>query len=116
MLFRNKFITTYSRNLLARQVRAFSGKDVTAPTTMSHDKMKTDARYQPVNEVPESLRDASMSEIIHSPGFSIKGEAKSGRPAYLDFQATTPLDPRVLDAMVSPVNGFDVHICNITFY
>jgi hypothetical protein len=53
----------YSRNLLPRQVRAFSGKDVTAPTTMSHDKMKTDARYQPVNEVPESLGDASMSEI-----------------------------------------------------
>lgn len=23
-----------------------------------------------------------------------------GRPAYLDFQATTPMDPRVLDAMM----------------
>lgn len=32
--------------------------------------------------------------------FSIKGEALAGRPAYLDFQATTPLDPRVLDAMM----------------
>lgn len=32
--------------------------------------------------------------------FSIKGEALPGRPAYLDFQATTPLDPRVLDAMM----------------
>lgn len=83
------------------QIRSLSGKDVNSPATMSHEKMKTDARYQPVNEVPESLRDASMSEIIHSPGFSIKGQAKAGRPAYLDFQATTPLDPRVLDAMVS---------------
>lgn len=36
----------------------------------------------------------------HSPGFSIKGESLSGRPAYLDFQATTPLDPRVLDEML----------------
>lgn len=32
--------------------------------------------------------------------FSIKGESLAGRPAYLDFQATTPLDPRVLDAMM----------------
>ena len=34
------------------------------------------------------------------PGFSIKGEALEGRAAYLDFQATTPMDPRVLDAML----------------
>ena len=31
---------------------------------------------------------------------SIKGEAFAGRPAYLDLQATTPMDPRVLDAML----------------
>jgi len=40
------------------------------------------------------------SDVAHSPGFSIKGEAVDGRPAYLDFQATTPQDPRVLDAML----------------
>ena len=33
-------------------------------------------------------------------GFSIRGMAKAGRPAYLDVQATTPMDPRVLDAMM----------------
>lgn len=33
-------------------------------------------------------------------GFSIQNEALIGRPAYLDFQATTPQDPRVLDAML----------------
>jgi len=27
--------------------------------------------------------------------FSIGGEAIEGKPAYLDFQATTPMDPRV---------------------
>mmetsp|Transcript_43754 Transcript_43754/g.70055 ORF Transcript_43754/g.70055 Transcript_43754/m.70055 type:complete len:450 (-) Transcript_43754:791-2140(-) len=32
--------------------------------------------------------------------FSIKGESKQGRPVYLDLQATTPMDPRVLDAMM----------------
>eukprot|EP01032_Pedospumella_encystans_P024308 gene24308-27497_t len=39
-------------------------------------------------------------EEIKSQSFSIKGEALSGRAAYLDFQATTPMDPRVLDAML----------------
>ena len=33
-------------------------------------------------------------------GTNISGEGVSGRPAYLDMQATTPLDPRVLDAMM----------------
>jgi cysteine desulfurase len=40
------------------------------------------------------------SDAVYSPGFSIKGESLEGRPAYLDFQATTPMDPRVLDAML----------------
>jgi len=33
-------------------------------------------------------------------GFSIVGAARDGRPSYLDMQATTPLDPRALDAML----------------
>eukprot|EP00736_Rhodelphis_marinus_P013605 Rmarinus@m.9486 len=32
--------------------------------------------------------------------FSIVGHARAGRPSYLDAQATTPVDPRVLDAMM----------------
>ncbi|KAF5305212.1 hypothetical protein FQA39_LY09300 [Lamprigera yunnana] len=32
--------------------------------------------------------------------YSIKDEVCEGRPLYLDAQATTPLDPRVLDAML----------------
>ncbi len=48
------------------------------------------------------LSSSSSAALIetHSSGFSIKGEALPGRPAYLDFQATTPLDPRVLDSMM----------------
>eukprot|EP00968_Pinguiococcus_pyrenoidosus_P006982 scaffold462_cov195-Pinguiococcus_pyrenoidosus.AAC.52 len=40
------------------------------------------------------------SSEVFSPGFSIRGMAKAGAPAYLDLQATTPTDPRVLDAML----------------
>ena len=32
--------------------------------------------------------------------FDIRGEAFAGRPAYMDLQATTPIDPRVMDAMM----------------
>lgn len=67
---------------------------------MLGDKYETDARYQPANAIPESLKSSIGNKEAYSPGFSIKGEALEGRPAYLDFQATTPLDPRVLDAMM----------------
>lgn len=33
-------------------------------------------------------------------GFSIQGEAAEGRSSFLDNQSTTPMDPRVLDAML----------------
>jgi len=39
-------------------------------------------------------------ESSSSSSFSIKGKSLDGRAAYLDFQATTPMDPRVLDGML----------------
>ncbi len=35
-----------------------------------------------------------------APGFGIDAMARNGVPAYLDVQATSPVDPRVLDAML----------------
>ena len=35
-----------------------------------------------------------------APGFGIDAMARNGAPAYLDVQATSPVDPRVLDAML----------------
>ena len=67
--------------------------------------LSTDARYQATGEVPGSVMENMHSEEVFSPGFSIKGEARDGRPAYLDFQATTPQDPRVLDAMLPYMIG-----------
>ncbi len=43
---------------------------------------------------------AAAASEVEPNRFSIKGLAIEGRPAYLDFQATTPMDPRVLDEMV----------------
>ena len=37
---------------------------------------------------------SSALNIPRETSFSIKGEALTGRPIYLDFQATTPMDPR----------------------
>jgi hypothetical protein len=91
-------------------VRGFSGVPPTPHASTSMDQMMSDKRYTPVSAVPSSLIDDAQSDMVHSPGFSIKGQAKAGRPAYLDFQATTPTDPRVVDAMVC-VLPTHIHTC-----
>jgi hypothetical protein len=74
--------------------RSFSGNSV---STLTEEQMKTDKRYATTVEVPESLQ-----HDIPTAGnkFSIRGAFREGRAAYLDFSATTPIDPRVLDAML----------------
>jgi hypothetical protein len=66
-----------------------------APSSFSHEKMGADKRYQGESQIPESL----LSNTQESSPFSIRGQFREGRAAYLDMSSTTPLDPRVLDTM-----------------
>ena len=91
---------TVSRGGLRASMRELSTAATQAPTSTTFEKMKADKRYKAEGEVPAAVQQSMGSDAVYSPGFSIKGEAKQGRPAYLDFQATTPQDPRVLDAMM----------------
>lgn len=74
----------------------------------------------PVQFIPSSLRPCLPSTVTSPPsalvectimiprriaaacfsGFTIQEAVRPGRPVYLDMQATTPMDPRVLDAML----------------
>merc|ERR1740138_1591382 len=75
--------------------RTFAAVKNEAPASMSHEAMEKDKRYHSDADIPENVLASYASDEVFSPGFSIKGEAREGRPIYLDLQSTTPIDPRV---------------------
>lgn len=79
-------------------LRAALSTEAQAPATFSEERMAQDKRYAPTGEVPH-IRGDFDSE------FSIGGNFREGRAAYLDHSATTPLDPRVLDQMAPYMVG-----------
>lgn len=93
---------TRARALARRRLAASAVSDdgVNAPSTFTPEQMEKDRRYKARNPVPDAVLSSMHKDVAHSPGFSIKGQAREGRAAYLDFQATTPMDPRVVDAMM----------------
>lgn len=94
-----KTAATATKAAVARRALSSTIKGTEAPSSFSPEKMETDKRYQPSNPVPESLLNNDAPADSESNKFSIRGQFREGRAAYLDTAATTPLDPRVLDVM-----------------
>ncbi|KAM7524320.1 hypothetical protein LguiA_014222 [Lonicera macranthoides] len=72
-------------------------------------KLIAAALRRAVQKNPSHIRPLSTAAVAplptvepypETPGISMKGVKISGRPLYLDMQATSPVDPRVLDAML----------------
>lgn len=59
-------------------------------------------RYAPPMQMARTrgLSTAAALQDFEEGHFSIKGQEVQGRAVYLDAQSTTPMDPRVLDAML----------------
>ncbi|GMH67896.1 hypothetical protein TrST_g13534 [Triparma strigata] len=86
---------------LSSSLKSLTSKSLTSSfsseSPTSFDNWDKDKRY--ASDFTPPVDSSASSNPVSNP-FSIVGDAAPGRPAYLDMQSTTPLDPRVLDAMM----------------
>jgi hypothetical protein len=87
--------TMIMRTARASARRLTNGRSMSqAPATFTEEKMDKDQRYAATIKIPDNLFKEGFTSQ-----FSIRGQFREGRAAYLDYSATTPLDPRVMDKM-----------------
>jgi cysteine desulfurase len=70
---------------------------LTTTTTASSSLPSTSSSFPTTTN---NIINNKFKKVVQNNSLNIIGEALPGRPAYLDLQATTPMDPRVLDAML----------------
>ena len=68
--------------------------------TTSHDAVRTTTQSLHLTRGFAAAAHTSTTEEVEKKDIEIKGVSLQGRPLYLDMQSTTPVDPRVLDAML----------------
>ncbi|KAF6157960.1 hypothetical protein GIB67_015276 [Kingdonia uniflora] len=61
---------------------------------------QTSTYIRPLSTTAAAVAPVEPRQYEDTDGISMKGVKISGRPLYLDMQATSPVDPRVLDAML----------------
>ena len=84
---------------------AASGPSTAVPiSTFTPDQMEQDERYIATLAPPSTLLDEEQIKLYQSE-YSIRNQFRTGRAAYLDVSATTPMDPRVLDTMLPTMMG-----------
>ncbi|ORZ25789.1 hypothetical protein BCR42DRAFT_400923 [Absidia repens] len=97
-MFGNKVqkLISQQNGLLRRQI-AGSLKNTYKPSMTAGfvSKFSTSSTAQQATPAPETITPGSDSL-----GFESQAVKEQGRPIYLDMQATSPMDPRVLDAML----------------
>eukprot|EP00798_Chlamydomonas_sp_ICE-L_P000381 gene381-1775_t len=80
-------------------------KSELAPFQLAYDLRRLGEAPYAIKLIPFSAAPAALPCEVDEPGPDLnmiekKGISLRGRPLYLDMQATTPVDPRVMDTMM----------------